>query len=86
MNTNKAILKTLPLNFPTELRSLTQGTKTMKNKFSKTNFSSNYSRLPAEWIFESPTVKNLPPGRETLAQSPKMTEKHLFFKKSFPAF
>ena len=86
INTNNAILKTLPLNFPTELRSLTQGTKTMKNKFSKTNFSSNYSKLPTERIFESPTVKNLPQGREVLAQCPETMEKNMLSQKTFAWF
>ena len=79
-------VKTLPQNFPTELRSLNQGTKTMKNKFSKTNFSSKYSTLPAERIFDSPTVKNLPQGREVLTQCPETMEKSMLSQKTFPWF
>ena len=81
-----AILKTLPLNFPTELRSLTQSTKTMKNKFSKTNFSSKSSTLHEERISDSPTVKNLPQGRDVLAQCPETMEKSMLCQKTFPWF
>ena len=85
-NTEHSFCKTPPPKFSTELRSLTQGTKTMKNKFSKNNFSSNYSTLPAERIFDSPTVKNLPQGRQVLAQCPETMGKSMLSQKTFPWF
>ena len=58
----------------------------MKNRFSKNNFSSNYSTLPAERIFDRPTVKNLPQGREVLAQRPETMKKSMLSQKTFHWF
>ena len=46
----------------------------IKNKFSKTICSSKYTTVRAEPIFSTPTVKNLPEGREIFDQSRTTTE------------